>query len=212
MTYLVNRYTAGDSKKISRQATITRYLCEQIDEDQEIRRLCRYITLDPLADYAVDYGDNVIMQPDLNDSLLGKVRTDKVSQGCEGRILYSTMFNGKVIESMHPLIYVYCDEVSFYSERGGSSAIGTMLFYVDIIYDLRTEELIDWQHRSWTIGQIIMQMFDNVPVTDPEYVDTIGNISFRTGSIPIANKKLAANTTLGVLTIPLYATVTGGRY
>lgn len=212
MPYLVNQYTAGENKKISRTATISRYLCEKIDENQEIRRLCRYLTLDPLADYAFDYGNNVFMQPDLNDSLMENIKTDNVSKGCEKRILYKTMFSGKVIETLNPLIYVYCDQVSFYNQRGSTSTVGTMLYYIDIIYDISTEELIDWQYRSWTIGQIIMNMFDEVPVSDENYVKEIGNISFRVGEMSITNKKLSPNTSLGVLSIPLYAVVTGGRY
>ena len=212
MPYLVNQYNVGDSKKISRASTIVKYLCENIDNNQDIKRLCRYLTPDPLADYAIDYGNNVVMQPDLKDSLLDNVKQDKVSQGCEKRILFKTMFSDKVAESLCPLIYVYCDEVSFFDERGGSSKIGTMLFYIDIVYDINTEELIDWQYRSWTIGQIIMNMFDEIPITDKEYVKDVGNINFQVGRMAIANKKLSPNTSLGVLSIPLYAAVAGGRY
>lgn len=211
MTYLVNQYNVGESKKISRASTISKYLCEKIDNNQDIRRLCRYLTLDPLADYAFDYADNVVMQPDLNDSLLENVKDDVVSRGCEKRILYKTMFSDKVIETNSPLIYVYCDTTSFYSQRGGNSSVGTMLFYIEVIYDLSTEELIDWQYRSWTIGQIIMDLFDEVVVTEEEYSKLIGNIKFRIGEIPITNKKLSPNVSLGVLSIPLYAYVTGGR-
>lgn len=212
MPYLINQFNVNDSKKISRAAAIVQYLCESIDNNQDIKRLCRYLTPDPLADYAIDYGNNVFMQPDLNESLMSNVKNDKVSPGCEKRILFRTMFSDKVAESLSPLIYVYCDEVSFFSERGGSSQIGTMLFYVDIVYDISTEELIDWQYRSWTIGQAIMNMFDEIPITDEKYAKEVGNIKFRCGQMSITNKKLSPNTSLGVLSIPLYAIVTGGRY
>lgn len=212
MPYLVNQHTAGDSKKISRVATIVQYLCTSIDNSQEIRRLCRYLTPDPLAEYAIDYGEELFMQPDLNDSLLSSVKADTVSKGCEKRILFKTMFSDQVAESITPLIYVYCDDVSFYSERTGASRIGHMLFYVDIVYDISTEELIDWQYRSWTIGQIIMNMFDGIPITEKQYVDQVGNISFQVGETSITNKKLSPNTSMGVLSIPLYAVITGGRY
>lgn len=211
MPYIIDK-DAEKSTKLDRVSILTKYLCINIDENQDIRRLCRYLTLEPLAEYAMDYDDNVMMQPDLQDSLLEKAKNDKVSKGCEERILFRTMFANKVIESLHPSIYVYCDEINFYNQRDGSQAVGTMLFYIDIVYDISTEELLDWEQRSWSIGQIIMHMFDSVPITDKEYTDLIGNITFTVGANAIVNKKLAPNTTLGVLSIPLYAHVTGGRY
>ena len=34
-----------------------------------LRRLCRYMTLDPTEMIALDYDNNVVEQPDLKDSL-----------------------------------------------------------------------------------------------------------------------------------------------
>ena len=76
MPYLINQFNVNDSKKISRAAAIVQYLCENIDNNQDIKRLCRYLTPDPLADYAIDYGNNVFMQPDLNESLMSNVKND----------------------------------------------------------------------------------------------------------------------------------------
>ena len=210
MAYIDNKRDISNSLKISRTSTIIKYICKNIDNNQEVKRLCRYITTDPIADFALDYDNKVVQQPDLKDSLLSTVKRDKVSNGCNDRVMYTTIFTDKVMETLHPLIYVYCDQVSFFNERGGTKTIGTMLFYVDIIYDINTEELVDFQHRSWIIGQQIMQMFDGVTIIEPEYVDKVGNISFKGGEQPIINKKLSPNTSLGILSIPLYAYVTGG--
>ncbi len=210
MAYIDNKRDISNSLKISRTSTIIKYICKNIDNNQEVKRLCRYITTDPIADFALDYDNKVVQQPDLKDSLLSTAKRDKVSNGCNDRVMYTTIFTDKVMETLHPLIYVYCDQVSFFNERGGTKTIGTMLFYVDIIYDINTEELADFQHRSWLIGQQIMQMFDGVTIIEPEYVDKVGNISFKGGEQPIINKKLSPNTSLGILSIPLYAYVTGG--
>lgn len=211
MSYLDDKREISDSIKISKTSTIIRYICEHIDNNQDIKRLCRYITTDPTAPFALDYDNKVMQQPNLRDSIMSTAKRDKVSNGCGDKIMFTTMFTDKVIETLHPLIYVYCDQVSFFNERGGTQSIGTMLFYVDIIYDINTEELADWQHRSWTIGQQVMQMFDGVTIIEPEYVDKVGNISFRVGAQPIINKKLSPGTSLGILSIPLYAVTTGGR-
>ena len=67
MPYIIDK-DAEKSTKLDRASILTKYLCINIDENQDIRRLCRYLTLEPLAEYAMDYDDNVIMQPDLQDS------------------------------------------------------------------------------------------------------------------------------------------------
>ena len=80
MPYIIDK-DAEKSTKLSRASILTKYLCVHIDENQDIRRLCRYLTLEPLAEYAIDYDGNIMLQPDLQDSLLDKTKNDKVSNG-----------------------------------------------------------------------------------------------------------------------------------
>ena len=210
MAYLKEH--TGRSLKTSKVSLIERYICEKIDENQDIRRLCRYMTLDPTEMIALDYDNNVVEQPDLKDSLTKPVKHDKVSSGCEERIIIPLMFSGEVVESLHPYIYVYCDQISFATEREGVSAIGSLFFTIDIVYDMGTEELADWTRRSWAIAGIIMDLFDEVVITDSEYAEQVGNLKFMLSSNNIRNIKMAPNTTMGVLTIPFVVATNGGRY
>ena len=143
MPYIIDK-DADNSIKLSRASILSKYLCINIDKNQDIKRLCRYLTLEPLEQYSMDYDDKIMMQPDLKDSLLENTKTDKVSQGCEERVLYRTMFGNTVVDSMHPAIYVYCDEINFYNQKNGTQAIGTMAFYIDIIYDISTDMLLPY--------------------------------------------------------------------
>lgn len=210
MAYL--KKPTNPSIKTSKVSLIEKYICEKIDESQEIKRLCRYMTLDPTELIALDYSNNIVEQPDLKDSLTKPVRHDKVSQGCEERIIIPLMFSGEVVESLHPYIYVYCDQISFATEREGISPIGSLFFTIDIVYDMSTEELADWSRRSWAIAGIIMDLFDEVVITEPEYVEKVGNLKFMLSSNNIRNMKMAPNTTMGVLTIPFVVATNGGRY
>lgn len=210
MAYLKEQ--TSKSVKTSKVSLIEKYICEKIDECQEIKRLCRYMTLDPLEIWALDYDNQVVQQPDLEDSLSKPILRDKVSKGCEERIIIPLMFGGDVLDSLHPFIYVYCDQVSFATEREGASSIGSLHFTIDIVYDMGTEELADWSRRSWVIAGYIMDLFDEVVITEPEYVDKVGNLKFSLSSNNIRNMKLAPNTTIGVLTIPLKLVSNGGRY
>ena len=210
MAYL--KKPTNPSIKTSKVSLIEKYICEKIDESQEIKRLCRYMTLDPTELVALDYSNNIVEQPDLKDSLSKSVRHDKVSQGCEERVIIPLMFSGEVVEALHPYIYVYCDQISFSTEREGVSPIGSLFFTIDIVYDMSTEELADWSRRSWAIAGLIMDLFDEVVITDPEYVEKVGNLKFMLSSNNIRNMKMAPNTTMGVLTIPFVVATNGGRY
>ena len=210
MAYL--KKPTSPSIKTSKVSLIEKYMCEKIDESQEIKRLCRYMTLDPTELIALDYSNNIVNQPDLKDSLCKPIRHDSVSIGCEERVIIPLMFSGEVVDSAHPYIYVYCDQISFTSERDGVSPIGSLYFTVDIVYDMGTEELADWSRRSWVIAGLIMDLFDEVVITDPEYVEKVGNLKFMLSSNNIRNIKMAPNTTMGVLTIPFVVVTNGGRY
>lgn len=210
MAYL--KKPTNPSIKTSKVSLIEKYICEKIDESQEIKRLCRYMTLDPTELVALDYSNNIIEQPDLKDSLSKPVRHDKVSRGCEERVIIPLMFSGEVVEALHPYIYVYCDQISFATEREGISPIGSLFFTIDIVYDMSTEELADWSRRSWAIAGLIMDLFDEVVITEPEYVEKVGNLKFMLSSNNIRNMKMAPNTTMGVLTIPFVVATNGGRY
>ena len=59
---------------------------------------------------------------------------------------------------------------------------------------------------------MIKHKCDSIPITGEEYTGLVGKITLTEEANAIVNKKLAPNTTLGVLSIPLYAHVTGGRY
>ena len=210
MAYLKEQ--TSKSVKTSKVSLIEKYICEKIDECQEIKRLCRYMTLDPLELMALDYTNEIVEQPDLQDSLNKPILKDRVSKGCEERIIIPLMFSGDVLDTLHPFIYVYCDQISFATERDGVSGIGSLHFTIDIVYDMGTEELADWSRRSWTIAGYIMDLFDEVVITEPEYADKVGNLKFMVSSNNIRNMKLAPNTTIGVLTIPFSIVTNGGRH
>ena len=91
-----DKYLGTKSNKFRRVPYIVEYLMKVID-CQEIRRLCRYYTLDPLAEEAFDYNGNLVDQPDLNDSLEFKVVRDKVSAGAEDPILIAETFSNAII-------------------------------------------------------------------------------------------------------------------
>jgi hypothetical protein len=206
------KYLGSQSNKLRRVPIIEQYLCEIID-CQEIRRLVRYMTLDPLADFALDYNNKLIQQPDLQDSLMQVALHDIVSNGTDGVALDNHMFTNEVMDSSRVLIFVYCSDIVFSegASKFGSSSMGYQLFTVDIVYPLAVDRLCDGLKRSWAIATIITDRVDEMSVTNPEYVKNIGNIKFEFKEQRASNRKLAPNTDLGILSIPFVVSVPSGR-
>ena len=206
------KYLGSQSNKLRRVPIIEQYLCEIID-CQEIRRLVRYMTLDPLADFALDYNNKLVQQPDLQDSLMEVALHDIVSNGTDGVALDNHMFTSEVMDSSRVLIFVYCSDIVFSegASKFGSSSMGYQLFTVDIVYPLSVDRLCDGLKRSWAIATIITDRVDEMSVTNPEYVKNIGNIKFEFKEQRASNRKLAPNTDLGILSIPFVVSVPSGR-
>ena len=206
------KYLGSQSNKLRRVPIIEQYLCEIID-CQEIRRLVRYMTLDPLADFALDYNNKLVQQPDLQDSLMEVALHDIVSNGTDGIALDNHMFTNEVMDSSRVLIFVYCSDIVFSegASKFGSSSMGYQLFTVDIVYPLSVDRLCDGLKRSWAIATIITDRVDEMSVTNPEYVQNIGNIKFEFKEQRASNRKLAPNTDLGILSIPFVVSVPSGR-
>ena len=207
-----DKYVGTKSNKFRRVPYIVEYLMKVID-CQEIRRLCRYYTLDPLADEAFDYDGNLIEQPDLIDSLENKVVRDKVSKGAEDAILIPETFSNAIINYNKMQICVYPYEITF-SERAsryGTSTFGYMTFHIDIIYPMQLNKLADHMQRAWSIACIIMDAIDDKTVLDEELHKHTGDIKFEFKENMATNYKLAPNSDMVILTVPIAVTVNGLR-
>ena len=207
-----DKYVGTKSNKFRRVPYIVEYLMKVID-CQEIRRLCRYYTLDPLADEAFDYDGNLIEQPDLMDSLEHKVVRDKVSKGAEDAILIPETFSNAIINYNKMQICVYPYEITF-SERAsryGTSTFGYMTFHIDIIYPMQLNKLADHMQRAWSIACIIMDAIDDKTVLDEEIYRHTGDVKFEFKENMATNYKLAPNSDMVILTVPIAVTVNGLR-
>ena len=207
-----DKYLGTKSNKFRRVPYIIEYLMKVID-CQEIRRLCRYYTLDPLAEEALDYNGQLIKQPDLVDSLEYKVVRDKVSAGAEDAILIPETFSNAIINYNKMQICVYPYEITF-SERAsryGTSTFGYMTFHIDIIYPMTLNKLGDHMQRAWSIACIIMDAIDDKTVLDEELHKHTGDIKFEFKENMATNYKLAPNSDLVILTVPIAVTVNGLR-
>lgn len=206
------KYLGTRSNKLRQVPYIENYICDKLD-CQEVRRLCRYLTLDPLADVALDYGGNVVQQPDLQDSLMNRVVRDVVSGGCEEYVLSNYMFSEQIVSEARIMIFVYCSNIVF-SERAsryGTSTMGYQTYNIDIVYPIEIDKICGGLKRSWAIATILMDKLDDLMVDDPKYVDSVGNVKFEFKENQATNVKLAPNTSMAILRVPFAVTVSGIR-
>ena len=207
-----DKYIGTKSNKFRRAPYIVDYLMQVLD-CQEVRRLCRYLTLDPLAEEAMDYNGNMVQQPDLIDSLEKKAIRDKVSRGTEDQLLFAEAFSGSIVADNKIMIYVYPYEISF-SERAmhyGTSTMGFMVFHVDIVYPVSLNRLGDHLQRAWSIATILMDVVDEKTVLDPELYEYTGEVKFEFKDNMATNRKLAPNSDMAILNIPITVSVPGLR-
>ena len=207
-----DKYIGTKSNKFRRAPYIVDYFMKVLD-CQEIRRLCRYLTLDPLAEEAMDYNGNIVQQPDLKDSLEKKAVRDKVSRGTEDPILFAETFSNTIVSDNKIMIYVYPYEISF-SERAmhyGTSTMGFMVFHIDIVYPVSLNRLGDHLQRAWSIASILMDVVDEKTVLDPELYEHTGEVKFEFKDNMATNRKLAPNSDMAILNIPITVSVPGLR-
>ena len=197
--------TLKHTNRLRRVPLLTRAICEALDT-QEIRRLCRYLSLSPYDDVALDYNNEFVEQPELFDSLLiDAIRDKKISKGAEKQVIIPQRFTGSILTDKCMTIFVYCsDVVPVYNTINLD-----YYFKVQICYPLPVEPLEDFKSRPWEIASWLE---DNIDGMSPscEYIKELGNITF-TMTNDIINGKLANNSEIGVLTVPIRVRVVGTK-
>ena len=111
------------------------------------------------------------------------------------------------------MIYVYPYEISF-SERAmhyGTSTMGFMVFHVDIVYPVSLNRLGDHLQRAWSIATILMDVVDEKTVLDPELYEYTGEVKFEFKDNMATNRKLAPNSDMAILNVPITVSVPGLR-
>lgn len=199
--------TDKPSNKFRRIPLLTKFICEALDT-QEVRRLCRYFSLSPQDEVALDYNREFVTQPDLLDSLLYDCVRDKyVSEGTNKACLLPYRFSKDALTDARVLIFVYCADINL---RDYTIDVDTA-FSVDIVYPLEFEKLENFGSRPWEIAYHLSNALDEYMIANEEYVDKIGNVTFEFIGNVISGK-LANSSSMGIISIPIHIKTMGLRY
>lgn len=154
------------SKKI---VPIKNYIVKKIDENQNIKRLCRYQTKNPLAKKSQDYNNTLVQQPLLQDSLI----KPSLEGNSHEQILIPYMFEDNIVEKKQCYIFVH----PFRNNYDG--IVGENIFALDIIVPYEYNEIDPYSdERLFLIVNEIVDMFDGM-IIDDEYVKELGLIEFK---------------------------------
>ena len=212
----VNNYYMGTkSQKLYRVSPLKRYIVDKIDNNQNIKRLCRYMTKTPTYNKGMTYSNQLIKQPDLKDSLLYPVKTDKEAT-IQDYVLFPYAFTEDVLADKRLTIYVHSPRSLFNINAannrpnyGLDELLGKHLFLVEVVYPTEYNEISPYgQERANLIACEILNMLDGLKVDD-ELQAIVGECVFKVEG-EITDLRLSKAGYM-ILTIPIWTTVTGVR-
>lgn len=169
---------------------ITNYMIDRIENDENysqiIKRLFRYMTVDPIAKKSLTYKGEDIIQPDLKDSLMSYTtegtQSDLVDK--EGKIittkpcLFNKSFNQEMKISEQCFIFVHN-----YRNRPLQDERGEIFVRIDVVIPDKYDDIYDFDSgmtikRGMAISFIIDDMLNNRTISDKKFSEYLGNIKF----------------------------------
>lgn len=155
------------------------YIVSKIDKNQNIKRLCFYLTKTPLLDRSIDNNNNLIYQRDIpsnvslqkdNKIYVGKDINDKTKFIQAKKTLIPYAYNPDMPTETQVFIFVHND-INDFNSFYGDNIIGVEIL-VPYEYDILEPYS---EQRLYKIVNEIIDMFDNVLI-DKEYRDQLGDI------------------------------------
>lgn len=171
---------------------ISNYIIEQIENDENyaqiLRRLCRYMTIDPISAKSKDYAGNIVVQKDLKDSLFISTKEgtyfDYVDDKGETvsttskQCLFNESFNQEMKRIEQCFIFIHN-----YRNKPVREDVGEIYIRIDVIIPNKYDNIIDYDSkmnikRGECISFIIDDLLNHRTITDTKYSKYTGNIKF----------------------------------
>lgn len=165
---------------------VTNYIIEKIDKDvtygQSIRRLCRYMTVDPLAKKSVDLKGNTVLQEDLQDSLLVSTKEGYHDTEAMTTEINQCLFNESFDQEMKAVEQCYIF-IHNYRNRPLSNDEGEIYVRIDVIIPNKYDTINDFDSemtikRGSAICFLVDDMLNHRTIEDKKYSKFTGDIKF----------------------------------
>lgn len=147
------------SMKLKKLTKIKNEIARIIDENQDIKRYCTYLTNTPLMSMGMDSSGKMQKQPNIDKSIIDKN-------------IIPYRFMEEVLESSEVIIFIYFDEAEL-----SSQSLGSYTFAIDIFvpkpYDVLKEM---GQERNVEIATTIADLLDSKKLSGDL---TLGEVDIR---------------------------------
>lgn len=157
---LNNKNLKTSSIKIKKASLVVKYMAEKISENQNIKRLLRYNTKNPLSQKGIGYNNEVEVQKDITSDLINEH-------------IYDIGFNPDTVVDLKNDIYINLTNGRFTKNN---------TIYIDVNIIIPENYLIISNgYRNFEIAQCIADIFDEIYI-DAEngagYYNELGAIRF----------------------------------
>ena len=169
MEDLNNKYIGTLNNKLNKSSLIVSAICNEINNNQDIKRLLFYSSLNPLSPVGKYYDNSKKKQPDINFTLLGETEKSK-------QLIFDEAFNPSMIIEQNSCIYV--------SDVWGilDDTIGEIGFEINIVVPYVYNKLMNLgEKRTHLIAGRIADFLDMITIDKNrffKYSPYLGNIQF----------------------------------
>lgn len=170
---------------------ITNYMIDRINNDevysQIIKRLFRYMTVDPIAMKSVNYNDDEVLQPNLKDGLMehtteGTQSDEEDSYGVKittNPCMFNKSFNQNMKISEQCFLFIHN-----YRNKPTHEDRGEIYVRIDIVVPDKYDDIYDFDSgmtikRGSAMSFVIDDLFNNRTITDEKFSNYLGNIKFQ---------------------------------
>lgn len=137
--------TKTKTQMIRKSGLLSTYIVDRIDNNQEIKRLLFYNSLNPLVNESIGYNNNRVKQVDINTSLIGS-------------LIHDYMFNDEMLVDTKNQIFV-CT----YAGKKLNEDFGDIYVSINIAVPKTFERITDeYTKRTFAIGSIIEDEFQHM--------------------------------------------------
>ena len=190
-----DKYKSTKSQFIYKAGLLSGYVADRLDKNQNVKRYLSYNTLNPLGSRGLTLDNEIIDQPNIEDSLLDKN-------------IYDGMFN-EYMEDIHQA------QIYIHTYRGMTNEDwGEIYISVNILVPSLYEKLSNFgEKRSFAIASEIEDMFQDICIAKDNtiglLIEKLGNIRFKI--VQFDNSRLSKTNNIVVNTVVLKAGVSLSR-
>lgn len=159
----------GVSNKVRKISLLTSHVIDKIDENQKIKRLLVYNTINPLSLKGKEFDGDIVDQPDITKSLYYEESKDNPSY------IISGTFDIDTKDDFENSLYIHCYNGTF------NDITGRLKIAINILIPKQFEFLASkGDTRTGLIAQEIANLFDNIYLDNDncEVINELGNLKF----------------------------------